>query len=242
MMSSQFLTQFEIHPTWLGDLERCLSLIDKSYIDYLNENQNYLPANKQLFNVFSRPKTEVDCILLGESPYPRPQSANGYAFWDANVGAIWSDTGLSKAVNRATSLRNFIKMLLRAEDILAPSFTTDMIADIPKTNLCQYLDDLFIKMLDKGFLLLNASLVWSMDKPVSWHAKNWYPFMHALLMQLLHENPDIKLLLFGKIAQKFKALPSKQCIVAEHPYVLSFIENPDVLNFFKPLKLLKNNE
>lgn len=241
-MTSQFLTQFQIHPTWLGDIEQCLSLMDPNYLNYLRENQDYLPTNQQLFNVFSRPKTDVHFILLGESPYPRAQSANGYAFWDAAVGSIWSDKGLSTAVNRATSLRNFIKMLLRAEDIITPEFNTAMIAAVPKMNLYQHLDDLFNKMLSKGFLLLNASLVWSSDKPVSWHAKNWYPFMYALLRQLLYQNPTIKLLLFGKIAQQYQGLPSKQCIVAEHPYVLSFIENQDVLNFFKPLKLLKKNE
>jgi uracil-DNA glycosylase len=237
-----FLKKFYVHPTWYVDLKKCLAFIDMTYLDYLKENQQYLPANGQLLNAFARPKTEVQYILLGESPYPRAESANGFAFWDAKVGPIWSDKGMSKAVNRATSLRNFIKMLLRAENLLMPGFTTDAIAVIPKANLCQNLDQLFVKMLDQGFLLLNASLVWSSDKPVSWHAKNWYPFMHTLLMQLLHENPNIKLLLFGKIAEKFQYLPSQQCVVAEHPYVLSFIENQDVLRFFKPLHLLKKNE
>jgi uracil-DNA glycosylase len=235
----EFLKQFEIHPSWLGDLRKCLALMDRSYLQYLADNSGYVPADTQLFNVFSLPKTDVHFILLGESPYPREESANGFAFWDANVGSIWSDTGMSKAVNRATSLRNFIKMLLRAEGMLPPLYNKNMIAALSKDGLCQNLDDLFIKMLKQGFLLLNASLVWSSDKPVSWHAKNWYPVIHALLVQLLSENPNIRLLLFGKIAQKFKHLPSQQCIVAEHPYVLSFIENPDVLNFFKPLQLLK---
>ena len=45
--------------------------------------------------------------------------ANGYAFWDAAVNELWSDNGLSKAVNRATSLRNFIKMLLVTEGALS---------------------------------------------------------------------------------------------------------------------------
>lgn len=233
-----FLKKMQVHASWKNDLKKYLLLMDSSYLEYLALKRDYLPANAQLFNIFSNPKTDVDYILLGESPYPRVESANGFAFWDANVGPIWSEKGMSKAVNRATSLRNFIKMLLRAEGLLAKGFTTEMIAAIPKESLCQNLDDLFRNMLNQGFLLLNASLTWSNDKPVSWHAKNWYPFMHALLQQLLHENPNLKLLLFGKIAEKFRDLPSQQCIVAEHPYVLSFIENLDVLNFFQPLHLL----
>jgi uracil-DNA glycosylase len=146
--------------------------------------------------------------------------------------------GLSKPVNRATSLRNFIKMLLHAQGLLNPPFQAQDICLLSKLNMVTTLDQLFANFLSKGFLLLNASLVWSDDKPVSYHARHWYPFNAFILQSLAKTNIEC-FLLFGKIAQKFDFLPREKVLIAEHPYVLSFIENPDVLRFFKPLNLLR---
>jgi uracil-DNA glycosylase len=52
-------------------------------------------------------------------------------------------------------------------------------------------------------------------------------------------NQEVYFLLFGKVAQQFKTLPPERCLVAEHPYVLSFIENTQVLDFFRPLSLIR---
>ncbi|HAT31470.1 MAG TPA: uracil-DNA glycosylase, partial [Janthinobacterium sp.] len=59
-----------------------------------------------------------------EGPYPRAASATGVCFMDGAVGALWSEAGLSKPVNRATSLRNFMKMLLLADGQLALDATS----------------------------------------------------------------------------------------------------------------------
>jgi len=227
-----------IHPSWEGSFHKAYEKLTKEFKKYLEEG-DYLPGKHQVFAAFSKPQTEIKIVLMGESPYPRQESANGFAFWDASVGNLWSEKGLSKAVNRATSLRNIMKMLLNAKGVLQKPFAAEAIAAISKNNFPQSLDDLFQNMLAEGFLLLNASLTWSPDKPVSWHAKNWYPFIHSLLEDLMQKCPDLEILLFGKIAEKFKDLPEQNCIVAEHPYVLSFIENPKVLAFFKPLNLLR---
>ena len=41
-------------------------------------------------------------VLFGESPYPRAQSANGYAFWDAAANSLWAEEGgLHQLLNRA---------------------------------------------------------------------------------------------------------------------------------------------
>lgn len=231
----------QIHSSWKPIFDKAYASLSPSFRQYLEEGQ-YLPQKKCLFAAFSMPKSSVKRVLLGESPYPRLESANGYAFWDASVGPLWSEQGLSKAVNRATSLRNFIKMLLHAKGDLQKPFLASDIALLPKHHLIQTLDDLFEKMIKHGFLLLNASLTWSKEYPVAWHAKQWQPFIEIIFADLIQTYPDIEILLFGKIAQKFKNLPQKNCIIAEHPYVLSFIENQSVLEYFKPLYLLSNNE
>jgi uracil-DNA glycosylase len=228
-----------IDPSWHADLNHAMSLIDSVYLESLMGSHHWLPGQNHCFNAFSQPKSHIKYVLLGESPYPRPVSANGYAFWDNDVGDLWSQKGLSSKVNRATSLRNFLKMLLHAEDLLKKPFLASDIAQIDKTRLYQTLDDLFINMQNKGFLLLNASLVWSADLKVQRHAKAWFPFIKAILEELLRYQPTIKILLFGKMAEKFKFLPSENILVAEHPYVLNFIDNQDVLKFFKPLHLLR---
>jgi uracil-DNA glycosylase len=226
------------HSSWHELLIKAFEHIDKTYLSALENNKDWIPQKERLLSAFSLPKPKVKYVLLGESPYPRPESANGYAFWDKAVKELWGNDGLSKAVNRATSLRNFIKMLLHAEGLLNKPFSQQNIQKINKTNLIQYMDVLYKKLLAEGFLLLNASLVWSSNKPVQYHAKHWHGFIQFIFLNLL-EDQSIQFLLFGRIAQKFKFLPPEKCLQAEHPYVLSFIENTKVLEFFKPFSLLR---
>ena len=231
------MVSMHIHSSWQDTFQKAYASLTPEFQAYLEKGQ-YLPKNQQVFAVFSRPKSAIKQVLLGESPYPRANSANGYAFWDADVHELWSSSGLSKAVNRATSLRNFLKMLLHANGDLQKPFLAKDIATLPKKHLIQTLDELFEKMIKEGFLLLNASLTWSKDMPVTWHALHWQPFIELILQDLLEKKPETKILLFGKIAQKFKFLPQENCIIAEHPYVLTFIENQSVLEYFKPFHLL----
>ncbi|MFN7096588.1 MAG: uracil-DNA glycosylase, partial [Gammaproteobacteria bacterium] len=182
-------------------------------------------------------------ILFGESPYPRAQSANGYAFWDNAVTDIWSVSGLSKQVNRATSLRNMIKMLLLTHDFLTTEdLSQAAIATLAKQQLVQTAADLFNNMQKQGILLLNASLVLS-QQPVKYDAKAWQPFMQHLLTAIHQLKPDIQLILLGKIAEVIPAMcPAfkTRSFTAEHPYNLSFITNTAVQNFFKPFNLIFN--
>jgi uracil-DNA glycosylase len=229
--------QTRVHESWQSDVIHALSLIDTTYLKAIEQDNNCLPDVEHLFAAFRLEKSKVCYVLLGESPYPRQESANGYAFWDAAVHELWSAKGLSTPVNRATSLRNFIKMLLHAEGKLAKPFRAEDIQALNKQDRIQTLDDLFSKLIEHGFLLLNASLVWSPHQSVRYHAKQWKPFIDYMLNQFTQKG--VHFLLFGKIAQQFNQLPIEKCLIAEHPYVLSFIENQSVLDFFKPFHLLR---
>jgi uracil-DNA glycosylase len=225
------------HPEWHDLLNNALRQLHPDYRQQLQLEHNWLPRREQLFAAFRQPLSATRFILLGESPYPRVQSANGYAFWDANVGSLWSSFGLSKEVNRATSLRNMLKMLLHARGDLQHDFSQQAIAQLDKTHLISTVDELFTAFIQRGFLLLNASLVYSEGK-VPYHARQWQPFMHHLLTQLAECNPDLRLILFGKIAAKIPETARFQRLQAEHPYNISFITNAEVIDFFKPLDLL----
>ncbi len=231
-----------IDSSWQPLVNTALSTVDPVYLQKLRADTAWLPGPNAIFNAFSQPLSNTRFILLGESPYPRQASANGYAFWDQAVTDLWSDKGLSKAVNRATSLRNFIKMLLLAEGLLdANDMSQAAISCIDKQCLIKNIGELFANLLQHGFLLLNASLVLS-NQGVKQDAKCWYPFMATLLNELAQHKQDVQLILFGKIAEQINTISAakqfKQ-LLAEHPYNLSFIQNKSIIQFFQPFRLLR---
>jgi len=230
-----------VHQSWQTSVVRGLELINPDYKAFLESNTSWLPGAKQIFNAFSLDLNRIRYLLLGESPYPRADSANGYAFWDGRVGSLWSDKGLSSTVNRATSLRNFMKMLLVAGGHLTANDTSQAaIAALDKSHLVQTCRDLFENMQTQGILLLNASLVLS-DQPIRKDAKAWHPFMEVVLNTLYNTRLDLQLLLFGKVAemiQRFPVAAKMPSLIAEHPYNISFISNPQVLTVFGNMKLL----
>jgi uracil-DNA glycosylase len=230
----------QTHPEWHAIIELALKRMDQNYLLELAHESDWLPGITKLLAAFSLPLSETRYLLLGESPYPRALSANGYAFWDNAVGSLWSETGLSKAVNRATSLRNIMKMLLLARGDLGLDLSQTAITQLDKSKYIQTGEELFNTLINKGFLLLNATLVYS-DGKVRFHARHWQPFMHSLFSQLLEKKPAIQLILLGKIANEVPNAQLFPCLIAEHPYNLSFITNTNVLDFFKPLDLLNRH-
>ncbi|MGL5741944.1 MAG: uracil-DNA glycosylase family protein [Legionella sp.] len=225
------------HSDWKNILISALKTMDQNYLQQLVSPPHWFPGKDRLFAAFSLPLATTQYILLGESPYPRMESANGYAFWDNAVGSLWSTNGLSKAVNRATSLRNLIKMLFIARGDLDVRVSQADIALLDKSTLVQTAEQLFTGMMNKGILLLNASLVYS-DGKVPYHARHWNPFMESLFAQLSVVKPDIQLILLGKIAEKVSRNKLPIGLIAEHPYNISFITKQCVIDFFKPLDLL----
>ncbi len=229
------------HTSWRPILRDALNSMDQNYLLKLQQSTDWLPGHDKIFNAFSIPLDKTRYILFGESPYPRKQSANGYAFWDAAVDDLWSESGLSKAVNRATSLRNLIKLLLLTENLLKKNnLSQPAIAAIDKANLIQTLDELFQKLIAQGFLLLNSTLALQNQSVVK-DANAWSPFIETILNHLKPYQKKIKIILLGKIAKKIdsmKASEGFQKIYAEHPYNLSFIHNSEMQKFFGEFGLL----
>lgn len=244
MIINKFLSQTNYDPSWDSLIRTGLAKMDPDYLNSLLSQACWLPGINQIFNAFSIPRNKVKYILVGESPYPRVQSANGYAFWDQNIDQIWSETGLSKEANKATSFRNIIKMLLVAQGLLNSDKTSQAeIQNINKTNLIKTNSEFFERLLNHGFLLINASLVLRENKAeLKQDAKQWLLFFEEVLRQTLSGNKNLKLLLFGKIALEvnkiFGSNLAENSLTAEHPYNLSFIKNQSVIDFFKPFELL----
>lgn len=239
-------------PSWHAILQKGLAAVALADPEYLPDlvADAYLPTNGRLLAAFSYPVSEVRYVLVGEGPYPREASATGVCFMDGAVEGLWSDNGLSKTVNRATSLRNFIKMLLVADGTLKPDQTTGAaMADIgcrakaSGSGYIQTLPELQSNLTRHGFLLLNAALVFRPQIRPAAEALAWRPFLTTVLEALASASAmPPTLLLWGKIAGMIGALPGIEPLpktVAEHPYNLSFIHNPAMHALFGPMDLLR---
>ena len=255
MLDSLSLT----HLSWRESLESGLNAVIQANPGYLPTliRDAYLPTGGRLFAAYSQPMEAVRFILVGEGPYPRANSATGYCFMDGAVGELWSHAGLSKTVNRATSLRNFMKMLLLADDLLtSDKMTGEDIAPIARISLADNspmigtLAELQNNLHTQGFLLLNATPVYRAHVPPTKEARAWVPFLQTVLNRLadevvLHRRSMPVLVLWGKIAERVVAIPGVDRfpqIVSEHPYNLSFITNTGMQHLFRPMRLLQKNK
>ncbi|WP_317204625.1 uracil-DNA glycosylase [Janthinobacterium sp.] len=237
-------------PSWRAILLRGLAAVvaaDPAYLPALAVD-DYLPTEQRLFAAFALPLSEVKYVLVGEGPYPRAASATGVCFMDGAVGGLWSESGLAKPVNRATSLRNFMKMLLVADGQLSLADTSGaalapvaLRARADPAGTVQTLAGLQANLTARGFLLLNAALVFRAHVAPARDAKAWLPFLQVVLEALAGPAAPT-LVLWGKIAEQLKRLPvtaSLPQVQAEHPYNLSFIGNEAMRALFGPMHLLR---
>jgi uracil-DNA glycosylase len=243
-------------PSWRPILLQGLEAIAQAAPEYLSvlAKDDYLPNGGRLFAAFTPPIEAVEYVLIGEGPYPRPESATGVCFMDGAVHSLWSEKGFSKPVNRATSLRNFMKMLLVADGLLKPGQTSGeevaRVAATVRENAAEYtqtLEELQDNLTAHGFLLLNASLVFRPHVPPLKDAKAWQPFLQTVLDALVqHSDRNRKspptLVLWGKIAGLLSELPANTRFpkaISEHPYNLTFINSATMQALFGPMHLLR---
>ena len=251
---SSFLQALELaHPSWRAVLLQALNAVEQATPGYLEQlaSQEYLPNRGRIFAAFSLPLESVRFVLVGEGPYPRAESATGFCFMDGAVDSLWSDApagGLSKPVNRATSLRNFIKMLLVADGALSVENTSGAaIAEAThhlrtaKSVCISTMSELQDNFLQHGFLMLNAALVFRSNVAPRIDAKAWLPFLICIFEALDQGASLCRVILWGKIAERLQTLSQYkqlQLCLSEHPYNLSFIANQAMQDLFRPLNLL----
>ena len=239
-----------VHDEWQPILRESLLTLDPDYLQSLILDDDWLPGANCLLAAFQRDRAGVGYLLIGESPYPRRESANGIAFYDAAVNDLWSDQGLSRSVNRATSLRNLVKTALLAEGHLQQDvngkITQPAIAELDKKGLNQTLAEMFDNLERAGFLMLNATPVLHPQRKPALEARYWQQFLECLLTLLAQESAQrITLLLWGKIAKLIDTMPASQGynrLVCEHPYNISFINNPDMQQLFARLRILQKSD
>ncbi|MDR2100839.1 MAG: uracil-DNA glycosylase [Campylobacteraceae bacterium] len=230
-----------VHESWREIIERAYGALEPKYREFLETKSGYFPNFNNFLNAFKTlPRARTKSILFGQDPYPRRESAIGYAFIDGAVKTLFCDKGLSREVNRATSLRNFIKMLLLSSKRLDEP-TQENIARLDKKELINSIYEWRDNFEKEGILLLNSALVFTKKDDVKKHAKAFKPFMSALLGELAHEN--IELILLGSISKEIEALlpplHNFRLFHAAHPYNIEFITDKKVLERFGRTGLLK---
>ena len=230
-----------VDTSWQDALREAFAAFEPEYLDYLERNEGYFPDRKNFLNAFKTlPLEKTRYILFGQDPYPRIESATGYAFIDGKVRSIFSENGLSKEVNRATSLRNFIKMLLLCEGELKEDFSKDALAKVDSSAYIQTIDALRKNFERNGVLLLNMALVFSTKEESKKHIRAWRGFVENLLKVLQGE--DVELILFGKIAEEVARIEGAERFTKHtlpHPYNISFITDPKAHALFGPMHLLR---
>lgn len=229
-----------VHKSWQKDIDFALKSLDSEYLKFLHANEGYFPDIDNFLNAFKTlPKERTKTILFGQDPYPREKSAIGYAFIDGMVEEIFSENGFSKKVNRTTSLRNFLKMQLKAQGYLNHTSQED-IAKVPKKGLINSIMELKNNFEDEGVLLLNRALVFTSKEQTKLHVKAFKPFMEAFLQSICEG--EYELILFGNEAKTIERfLPKKhnfKLIKTMHPYNVSFIDDKDVIEYFSKFNLL----
>jgi uracil-DNA glycosylase len=233
-----------VDPLWREILDDSLSSLSPKYLEFLQNDDTYFPDINNFLNAFKTlPLDKTKYILFGQDPYPRQESAIGYAFIDGKVKSIFSENGLSKEVNKATSLRNFIKMAFVCKDELKDDFSKEAVAKIDKTPYIKSIHELKENFEKNGVLLLNMALVFTAKEDSKKHVKEWNSFVKKLLFNL--QNRDIELILFGKMAEVLEKLEETKSFkkhTMPHPYNIGFITDKNAHRLFKPMNLLLHSQ
>ena len=215
---------------------------EKASLNNILNDKTLIPSNKDIFNGFNIPAKDVKYIIFGESPYPRIESATGYAFIDGKVKEIWGESGLSKEVNKATSLRNLFKTALVAENIISPDKTTKpYLKNINTECFVNSMEELRVNLNNNGVALLNSCLSLRQGKVQRTDVNIWGNIIDKFLLDLFYQNKNITLVLWGNISKRIKDMDSfkyYQYIESEHPYNKSFIESKKMQSFLKEIKFL----
>mmetsp|Transcript_11395 Transcript_11395/g.15772 ORF Transcript_11395/g.15772 Transcript_11395/m.15772 type:complete len:571 (+) Transcript_11395:1-1713(+) len=150
-------------------------------------SKTIVPVRELTFQALKpNPPEKWNVIILGQSPYPRVESATGIAMFD-NSFHTWDD----KRFGRVTSMRCIIKSALMASDnycsIVNKRTPVKELRTILKKNKVLQPPSYFKALLTQGCLLLNASLTSTCDTSVhsSGHNAFWRPVIKEIVKQIL---------------------------------------------------------
>lgn len=159
------------------------------------ETETVYPAKENIWNAFEHTAfKDVKVVILGQDPYHGPNQAHGLSF------------SVQPGIAHPPSLRNMFKELKE-----------DIGCDKPK-------DGTLTKWADQGVMMLNTVLTVRQGEANSHRNKGWEIFTDEVIRKLSARKEPIIFVLWGKPAQKKKALIDLErhsVIEAPHPSPLS---------------------
>ncbi len=159
------------------------------------ETREIFPKADDIFNAFHlTPLEEVKVVILGQDPYHNIGQAHGLCF------------SVRPGVDIPPSLVNIYKEL-----------ESDLGCYVPDNGF-------LVKWAKQGVLLLNTVLTVRAHEAFSHQGKGWENFTDAAIEALNKEDRPIVFLLWGKPAQRKKAMlnnPKHLILEAPHPSPLS---------------------
>lgn len=219
---------------WYEKLEGTITK-NKDWEKFLGEErEKTLPSLENTFVALNNIKhNEVQVVIFGQDPYPREQSAIGYAFWDGAVKS-WDDA-------LSPSIRNIFKSVLVSKNYVESTAKIAEIRKVVKKENILGPDDFFKNSIKQGVLWLNASLTFtSVDKKdLERHLKFWKPIIEKIIEVLVNENEKLVFIFWGskakdfqKIIQNAKGKAKYEFVENCHPMLDTFQEK----NTFKDIE------
>jgi len=165
---------------------------------FVAKHSPVLPVKDKIFAVFEyMGPLDVQCVLFGEDPYPRQESACGIAFWDKEINT-WLDK------TNGNSLKNILKALTVARGKASYSTKIDEIRIIAGQLNFKTPPQLFEHWLKQGILLINTALTFSNPAVKKEHFEFWQPFHKKLIRALNQRAKSPFYILWGGKAAKWE--------------------------------------
>mmetsp|Transcript_152865 Transcript_152865/g.292767 ORF Transcript_152865/g.292767 Transcript_152865/m.292767 type:complete len:717 (+) Transcript_152865:65-2215(+) len=173
-------------------------------------------------------------VSLGQSPYPRIESATGIAHFDSAVSS-WEDSKFGSVV----TMRCIIKAAAMHKYGVPKSTTVPDLRKLLKEKKCVGPAEWFQAMLTQGVLFMNASCTLlppeekgvRASEVVDEHSDFWRPVILAVVDAILQEcsktGNGIVFAWWGGESRKIKSLLEKQCL-SKYPGVK--VEHVDASN------------
>ena len=164
----------------------------KSLNEKILPNISFQPARENIFKVFSMPLQDIKVVIIGQDPYPTPNTAIGRVF----------------AVSKETKIPPSLKVI---QQEIANESVLDIKNEQDREELLE-IRKLFMEVspiwrtlehLEKqGVFLINAALTVETGK-IGSHLRYWENFTARLVSFISTKKPCIWLL-WGRKAQKYK--------------------------------------
>lgn len=245
-----------VHCSWIELLSDALRHVDPELLDKLESDAAWLPGPDCCFAAFSSvPRCDVKVVWLGESPYPRPNSATGLSFYDGRAQGLFRANGELNGSTIGTSMLNILKAWFVAigrltidndnPDLPSIGIKEDQqaIRKMNRTNLINGMSELFTRGQAHGWLWLNATLsVWpeSDGAPLNVRQQTcmWLPLIKTVLRDV--SDRRAKVVLLGEHAKEFAYMVDDP-LTATHPRNYCFVRDVPMRKFLRHWSCLIEN-